>query len=137
MEQVSHHPPITAYYGENEHYISQGWFMIRTKLSVSGIYVEPREQTLITLKSTKEQFMVTRPVVTVHNMIIGEMFVWAEGLATCENLHTGHQAHIYLHPVGFFPKKDFKLDGKIADPDGNVMAKIHGKWNDIIYYDNE
>ncbi len=34
--------------------------------------------------------MVTRPVVTVHNMIIGEMFVWAEGLATCENLHTGH-----------------------------------------------
>ncbi len=54
MEQVSHHPPITAYYGENEHYISQGWFMIRTKLSVSGIYVEPREQTLITLKSTKE-----------------------------------------------------------------------------------
>ena len=81
--------------------------------------------------------MINRPIVTVHNMIIGEMFVWAEGLATCENLNTGHQAHMYLHPVGFFPKKDFKLDGKIADPDGNVMAKIHGKWNDIIYYENE
>ena len=54
MEQVSHHPPITAYYGENEHYICQGWFMIKTKLSVTGFCVEPIEQTLITLKSTKE-----------------------------------------------------------------------------------
>lgn len=90
LEQVSHHPPITAYYGENEHFICQGWFWIRTKLSMSGFSAEPKEQTLITLKSTKEQFMVNRPIVTVHNMIFGEMFVWAEGLATCENLKTGH-----------------------------------------------
>lgn len=111
--------------------------MIRTKLSMSGIFVEPKEQTLITLKSTKEQFMVSRPIVTVHNLILGEMFVWAEGLSTCENLNTGHQAQMYLHPVGFFPKKDFKLDGKITDPFGNIMGKIYGKWNESIYYERD
>lgn len=69
--------------------------------------------------------------------MIGELFVWAEGLATCENITTGHSAEMYLFPLGIFQKKEFKLEGKITDAVGNVLYKIQGKWNDSIFYTNQ
>lgn len=71
---------------------------------------------------------------TVHNLIVGDLFVWAEGLATCENITTGHICEMYLHPVGFFQKKEFKIEGKILDSFGNLISNIQGKWNDAIFY---
>lgn len=91
---------------------------------MSGVTAIPKGPTLITLKRTKEQFSLNRPIVTVHNLIMGELFVWAEGLASCENLTTGHSCEMYLPPVGFFQKKDFKLEGKVIDPIGNIISKI-------------
>lgn len=131
---MSHHPPITAYYCENDEYICQGWFAIKTKLSLSGLQALPKGPTLFTLKKTNEQFSLNWPIISVHNLILGELFVWAEGLATCENLTTGHTAEMYLFPVGFFSKKEFKIEGKISDAVGNIKYKIHGNWNDSIYY---
>ena len=46
---------------------------------MKGIFAVPLGQTLVTLKSTKETFRLTKPVTSVHNLIIGTMSVWTEG----------------------------------------------------------
>lgn len=40
---------------------------------------------------------------------MGELFVWTEGLASCENLDTGHKAEMNLPTIGFLKKKDAKV----------------------------
>ncbi len=106
VEQVSHHPPISAFYCENEHFVVEGWFGIKTVFQMSGLFVDQLGDTFITLKSTGERFKVTRPRVSVHNIIMGELFVWTEGQAVCENLDTGHKAEMSLPSIGLFKKKE-------------------------------
>lgn len=54
LEQVSHHPPISAFYGENEHFILEGHIQIKTTFTMKGIFAYPIGKTLLTLKNTKE-----------------------------------------------------------------------------------
>lgn len=56
VEQVSHHPPISAFYIENEEFIAEGWFGIKTVFQVSGLFVDQLGDTFITLKRTGEKF---------------------------------------------------------------------------------
>ena len=44
---------------------------------------------------------------SVHNLIVGTMYLWLEGEAMCKNEMTGHQAIINLKSKGFaFWKSD-------------------------------
>ena len=61
-------------------------------LTLKGVYVSYLEDSTLTLKSTNEKFKITRPKNSVHNMLIGEMFIWNEGDAIMENINTKHKA---------------------------------------------
>jgi hypothetical protein len=62
------------------------------------------------------------------------MYVWTEGNAVCKNLRTGHQANMYLHPPGKFRSKEYKIDGKVLDPENKIMYQVKGAWNNSIGY---
>ena len=56
-------------------------------VSVTGsITAQPLGDTIVTLKRTQEKFKVIRPISKVHNLIMGETYVYFEGNAECVNL---------------------------------------------------
>ncbi len=59
-------------------------------MKMSGVQVATMENSQLTLKSTNEVFEIIRPKSTVHNIVIGDMYVWTEGQAICRNINTGH-----------------------------------------------
>ena len=69
---------------------------------MKGLYAIPLGKNKVTLKSTKETFNIIKPVTSLHNLVIGTMFLWLEGDAICENEVTGHKAILDLKPKGFF-----------------------------------
>lgn len=70
------------------------------------MYVDQLGDTIITLKRTGERFEVSRPRLSVHNLIMGELFVWTEGKASCRNVSNGYQASLELPSIGFLKKRD-------------------------------
>lgn len=70
---------------------------MKIHLSVTGsVTAETLGDTIITLKKTKEKFKVIRPISKVHNLIVGETYVYFEGKTECYNINTGERAVIYL-----------------------------------------
>ena len=118
MEQVSHHPPVSAFHIESDDFIFTGCISIKTLMKLSGVQVVTLENSHLVLKSTQDVFEIIRHKSTVHNLVLGDMYVWTEGNAICKNLNSGHQAMMYLHPVERFKKKDYRVDGKVLDPQG-------------------
>jgi thiosulfate reductase cytochrome b subunit len=51
-EQVSHHPPISAFYIENNDFIYTGWIQVKILLNITGVKVLMDSQSILTLKST-------------------------------------------------------------------------------------
>ncbi len=134
MEQVSHHPPVSAFHIESDDFIFEGCLSIKTLVKISGVHVVTLENSVLTLKSTNDQFEITRPKSSVHNLVFGDMYVWTEGNAVCRNLNTGHQASMFLHPPEKFRAKEYKIEGKVQDPDNKTLFLIKGAWNSHIGY---
>lgn len=77
-EQVSHHPPITAFHCESSNYVMSA--SSSTTLKFNGRYAlfEPKDKFKIELKlnnATKEVYMANLPTVTVHNLVLGKMYI--------------------------------------------------------------
>jgi hypothetical protein len=70
-EQISHHPPITAFHAENESFIYQGWIQVKVEVGLSGIFILTLGDTFVTLKSTNETFKFQRGSSSVHNLVFG------------------------------------------------------------------
>ncbi len=104
----------------------------RTDFSLKGLRIFPLGATVITLKSTGEKFQITRAETSVHNYIIGKMYVWNSGEMTCENLNTGDKAILILKPKGWTSKSDYEADGKIIDSSGKTHYLLYGKWNSFV-----
>lgn len=131
-EQVSHHPPITAFFGENEFFQVSGFLGSEPKLSLKGFRIVPKGETFVKIKSCGTVFSIKRPDVTVHNYIVGKMYIWNFGEMICENLSTNERAVMKILPKGWSSKNDFKAVGSIFDKDGNVLYKLNGRWDSFI-----
>lgn len=104
------------------------------EFNLKGVFAMPMGKTSIKLKSTKEEFILNKPLTSVHNLIIGTMYIWSQGDCYCKNQMTGHQAHFYLKPKGydFWGKTDYPIEGEITDENEKITHKIDGKWSDEI-----
>lgn len=54
---------------------------------------------------------------SVHNLIVGKLYIWSEGDCYCINEMDNNQAHFYLKPKGFnfFSNNDYELEGTLKD----------------------
>ena len=131
-EQISHHPPVTAYYGENEFFQVEGYLGSTPKLSLKGFKIVPFGKTIITIKSCGTKFSFKRADVTVHNYIVGKMYIWNFGNMICENLTTGEKAIMKILPKGWSSKNDFKAIGSIFNSKNEILYKLEGRWDSYI-----
>lgn len=129
MEQVSHHPPICSLYAECNDFIFEGFYNMIIKFGYKGFQINPTGDLKLYLKRTKETFSVIRPVSSMHNYIMGKMYIWHSGDLIIKNDMTGDTALMYIKPKGWTSKCDYEAEGKIVDKSGQTHYSLYGRWD--------
>ncbi|MGH0153314.1 UNVERIFIED_CONTAM: hypothetical protein FKN15_024763 [Acipenser sinensis] len=116
-EQVSHHPPISAFHAEGleKDFVFHG--SIYPKLKFWGKSVEAEPKGVITLELSKhnESYTWTNPTCCVHNIIVGKLWIEQYGNVEIINHETGEKCCLNFKPCGLFGKELHKVEGYIVD----------------------
>ncbi|XP_070603744.1 oxysterol-binding protein-related protein 1 isoform X1 [Erythrolamprus reginae] len=134
-EQVSHHPPISAFYAEglNNDFVFHG--SIYPKLKFWGKSVEAEPKGIITLKLLEhnEAYTWTNPTCCVHNIIVGKLWIEQYGNMEITNHKTGEKCILNFKPCGLFGKELHKVEGHIQDKSKKKLCALYGKWTECLY----
>ncbi|XP_035527412.1 oxysterol-binding protein-related protein 1-like isoform X2 [Morone saxatilis] len=134
-EQVSHHPPVSAFQAEGlkEDFVFHG--SIYPKLKFWGKCIEAEPKGLITLELPKynEAYTWTNPICCVHNIIVGQLWIEQYGNVEVLNHKTGERCSMTFKPCGLFGKELHKVEGYILDKSKKKLCAIYGKWTECLY----
>ncbi|XP_015276232.1 PREDICTED: oxysterol-binding protein-related protein 1 isoform X2 [Gekko japonicus] len=134
-EQVSHHPPVSAFYAEglSNDFVFHG--SIYPKLKFWGKSVEAEPKGIITLKLLEhnEAYTWTNPTCCVHNIIVGKLWIEQYGNMEITNHKTGDKCMLNFKPCGLFGKELHKVEGYIQDKSKKKLCALYGKWTDCLY----
>ncbi|XP_033960293.1 oxysterol-binding protein-related protein 1-like [Pseudochaenichthys georgianus] len=134
-EQISHHPPVSAFHAEGlkEDFVFHG--SIYPKLKFWGKSIEAEPKGLITLELPKynESYTWTNPTCCVHNIIVGQLWIEQYGSVEVINHKTGERCSMMFKPCGLFGKELHKVEGFILDKSKKKLCAIYGKWTDCLY----
>uniref|UniRef100_UPI00398F42BA oxysterol-binding protein-related protein 1 isoform X2 n=1 Tax=Pristiophorus japonicus TaxID=55135 RepID=UPI00398F42BA len=134
-EQVSHHPPISAFHAEGlvQNFVFHG--SIYPKLKFWGKSVEAEPKGIITLELFKynEAYTWTNPTCCVHNIIVGQLWIEQYGIVEITNHKTGEKCILNFKPCGLFGKELHKIEGYIQDKSKKKLCAIYGKWTECLW----
>ncbi|KAF7659106.1 hypothetical protein LDENG_00003180 [Lucifuga dentata] len=134
-EQVSHHPPVSAFHAEglDQDFVFHG--SIYPKLKFWGKSVEAEPKGIITLELPKhnEAYTWTNPTCCVHNIIVGQLWIEQYGNMELVNHRTGEKCCLNFKPCGLFGKELHKVEGYILDKSKKKLCALYGKWTECLY----
>ncbi|XP_073535277.1 oxysterol-binding protein-related protein 1 isoform X1 [Phyllobates terribilis] len=134
-EQVSHHPPVSAFHAEgiSNDFVFHG--SIYPKLKFWGKSVEAEPKGIITLELLKhnEAYTWTNPTCCVHNIIVGKLWIEQYGNMEITNHKTGDKCILNFKPCGLFGKELHKVEGYIQDKSKKKLSALYGKWTECLY----
>ncbi|XP_055497732.1 oxysterol-binding protein-related protein 9 isoform X2 [Leucoraja erinacea] len=134
-EQVSHHPPISAFYAECFAKKIQFNAHIWTKSKFLGMSIGVHNigQGCVSLLDYDEHYILTFPngygrsILTVPWVELG-----GECSITCAK--TGYNASIIFHTKPFYGGKKHRVTAEIFSPnDKKSFTSIEGEWNGVMY----
>lgn len=139
-EQVSHHPPITAYniYNEKNHIDLQGYSGIKATMSTTSINVKQFGHALLEYKDLDESYLITLPPLHIEGMITASPFVELEGTSYIQGSNCFF-AKIEFSGRGYFSgkKNTFKAriyrDALASAHKENALVTISGQWSGKSY----
>ncbi|XP_033009581.1 oxysterol-binding protein-related protein 2 [Lacerta agilis] len=134
-EQVSHHPPISAFYSEglNQDFIFHGSIYPKLKFWGKSVEAEPRGTITLELLKHNEAYTWTNPTCCVHNVIIGKLWIEQYGTVEIINHRTGDKCILHFKPCGLFGKELHRIEGYIQDKNKKKLAVIYGKWTECLW----
>lgn len=135
-EQVSHHPPVSSLYVESKH----GWklsevMQMSSKFRGKHIAVIPKNFSRVEFPHQGRSYRFTRPTTYVHNIIIGKLYTEHSGetLYTGEGKAAGWTCSLTFQSSSLFSRTvQKKIHGEITDPNGKVVAKMTGAWDEKV-----
>ena len=134
VEQVSHHPPMTAFYCESEDYIVHFHTYVTQRFLGKSMEFKLNGRMHIILKGYKEHYTSLRPVTHARNLIIGAFYTDQVGNTEIINhdLNLGCQLNYYKRGwkeinLGRVQGVTYHLDR----PKDHVY-ELKGKWTDRI-----
>ncbi|KAM9343472.1 oxysterol-binding protein-related protein 2-like isoform 2-T2 [Pholidichthys leucotaenia] len=134
-EQVSHHPPISAFHAQSLKQDFEFHGSIQPKLKFWGKSVEAEPKGIMTLEllKHKEAYTWTNPMCCVHNIILGKLWIEQYGTVEIINHSTGDKCIMNFKPCGMFGKELHKVEGYIQDRSKKKRSVIYGKWTECMY----
>uniref|UniRef100_A0A8C8YS41 Oxysterol-binding protein n=1 Tax=Prolemur simus TaxID=1328070 RepID=A0A8C8YS41_PROSS len=134
-EQVSHHPPISAFYSEglSQDFLFHGSIYPKLRFWGKSVEAEPRGTITLELLAHNEAYTWTNPTCCVHNVIIGKLWIEQYGTVEIVNHRTGHKCVLNFKPCGLFGKELHKVEGYIQDKNKQKLFMIYGKWTECLW----
>ncbi|XP_066934396.1 oxysterol-binding protein-related protein 8-like isoform X1 [Clytia hemisphaerica] len=135
-EQVSHHPPVSAFYCSNrkDGYVIGGSILAKSKFYGNSTSAILDGTATLTLLKLGEDYTVTMPYAHVKGLLIGSITMELGGVVNIRCEKTGYNAEIEFKLKPFWKKSgecNF-VSGKIR-MGNDVLCKIDGRWDGEIY----
>lgn len=134
-EQVSHHPPVLAHFCES----INGWrcsqeLQLTSKFRGKHITAIPTTFSRLEFTSTGTSFTFSRPITSVHNLIIGKLYVEHSGEVSIvgEGKAAGWKCVLNYQPSSFFTKEQRQVKGTVKDPSGNLKLHLMARWDEKL-----
>lgn len=136
-EQVSHHPPITAYAIENKknNTILEGYNGVRASMSTTALNVRQFGHALVEYRNLNETYLVTLPPLHIEGIFAFSPFVELEQKSIIQSSN-GYYAVIEYTGRGYFSGKKNSFKARIFKSYDDSLVKenalytISGQWSE-------
>ncbi|CAH1764094.1 10348_t:CDS:2 [Entrophospora sp. SA101] len=136
-EQVSHHPPISAYYyaSPENNLIISGDIRPKSKfLGNSAATLMQGESKIYFTNRSGEVYRISMPNVYARGILFGRMVMELGDNSTVKCGKNDLTCELEFRTKGFFSGAYNSIYGKIKrESTGEVLYEITGKWSEIIY----
>jgi len=131
-EQVSHHPPITALHCVSPEFEFYGSLEPKTKFKGSYMLVHCNGSLQVKLLNWNEEYSWTKPNTTVHNIIMGQIYIDNHGTYNVTCPSSGTKAEVVFKKAGWFEKSKQEVVATIFDGSGVARYSLEGKWSEFL-----
>jgi len=114
-EQVSHHPPISAFHADSPSFTFHGSIYPKLKFWGKSVEIQPRGLVTVELTKWKEKYTWNNVNCSIHNIIVGKLWMEQYGTMEIVNHSTGHRAVMHFKPAGSIHKDLHRVEGSIQD----------------------
>uniref|UniRef100_A0A3P9HCL4 Oxysterol-binding protein n=1 Tax=Oryzias latipes TaxID=8090 RepID=A0A3P9HCL4_ORYLA len=137
-EQVSHHPPVSAFHAEGlkQDFVFHGSIYPKLKFWGKSVEAEPKGTITLELPKYNEAYTWTNPTCCVHNIIVGQLWIEQYGNVEVINHRTGEKCCLNFKPCGLFGKELHKVEGHIFDKSKKKLCALYGKWTECLHVVN-
>ncbi|GFS71764.1 oxysterol-binding protein-related protein 1 [Nephila pilipes] len=131
-EQVSHHPPVSAFHAESEDFQFYGNIHPRLKFWGKSLEIKPEGTLTVHLLKHKEVYSWTNVHCCVHNIIIGKLWFEQYGMMEIHCHTNGMTAQLNFKSAGWFGRDLHRVEGFIVDNQKKKLCFLYGKWTDYL-----
>eukprot|EP01126_Amoeba_proteus_P019753 TRINITY_DN2023_c0_g2_i2.p1 TRINITY_DN2023_c0_g2~~TRINITY_DN2023_c0_g2_i2.p1 ORF type:complete len:424 (+),score=81.73 TRINITY_DN2023_c0_g2_i2:77-1348(+) len=132
VEQVSHHPPISAAVLESEHFIAETYHEVKTKFTGNSVEAEPLSLSRVTLKTSGAKYTYGGISSTCHCVLIGSMWLDVYGPICIQEIGSSRKCDLQMTECGWFSSGWHEVNGTLFNDRGEISFTIEGKWNESI-----
>ncbi|CAF3814870.1 unnamed protein product [Rotaria sordida] len=136
-EQVSHHPPVSAFTCESKdggaRWRFYGSILPKAKFSVKNMEVNPKGLLTLELKRHREVYTWSSVTCTIHNIVVGRLWFEYHGTMEIINHSNKMKATIHFKPYSWSTKELHKVEGHIIDSHKHKVRGLYGFWTDALY----
>lgn len=114
-EQVSHHPPISAFHADSPSFTFHGSIYPKLKFWGKSVEIQPKGLVTVKLPKWNETYTWNNVNCTIHNVIVGKLWIEQYGTLEITNHQTGHKASLHFKPSGSHYKDLHRVEGTVQD----------------------
>ncbi|XP_035515725.1 oxysterol-binding protein 1-like isoform X5 [Morone saxatilis] len=135
-EQVSHHPPAAAHHAMSE----KGWTLrqeitLASKFRGKYLSIMPLGSIQCLFDKSNNHYSWKKVTTTVHNIIVGKLWIDQSGEIDVVNHKTGDRCHLKFAPYSYFSRDvPRKVTGVVTDKDGKAHYVLSGTWDEKMEF---
>lgn len=114
-EQVSHHPPVSAFHADSPHFKFTGSIHPKLKFWGKSVEIQPKGIVTVELPKWNEAYTWSNVNCCVHNIIVGKMWIEQYGTMEITNKTNGIKAVLSFKPANWASKDLHRVEGTIYD----------------------
>jgi len=133
-EQISHHPPVSAFVGTNDKHR----FVVEATVRPQYVNFQGNQciskvdgALLVHLQELNETYIASHPSFGVTNLLMGKTRIGYTGTMTLQCAQTGMKGNLEIHLHK--KKKDSTITGEILNQQGTPVYSLSGNWTKDIF----
>ncbi|XP_029159626.1 oxysterol-binding protein 1 isoform X3 [Nylanderia fulva] len=129
-EQVSHHPPMLAQHCEGKKWRCWQEFTMASKFRGKYLQVIPLGTAHLEFNHGQQHYTWRKVTTTVHNIIVGKLWVDQSGDMDIVNHKEGIKCHLKYIPYSYFSRdSQRKVKGVVMSSNKEVKWVVQGTWD--------